>query len=372
VREASTQGGLLLANPFTTEPQDGRYLLLLQWGLGRLAAPTGMNPFTVLELSRVPLLALMLLALWRLTLVAVHPYSAIVVLAVAVIRPVLARVVQVPGGGAGAALAAAGLLPAVPVAIVLSAWQNGDAVYRATAGNVLGPQALSILWYPVTLGVTGVLAVRGWRDWIAEADPCVLPMAAWTLAVVFLHTSPVLNGYHFVFYLYTSISLAAAPALVRTWDALRARRWGLVGAGALAVLLFQAPLSLTRKCLAELELHRIHPSSAKVLDLLAGAAGPVLAPAEPEISSPPMARIASMSDSGSSRRAMRSPPTRPWPSRPDASAPPSWSRSSTASASATSWQPRRRRRLSRARSGHASSARWTRGGELAVLVLTGR
>jgi hypothetical protein len=34
---------------------------------GRVVALTGLDPFTVLELSRVPLLILMLLALWRLT-----------------------------------------------------------------------------------------------------------------------------------------------------------------------------------------------------------------------------------------------------------------------------------------------------------------
>jgi hypothetical protein len=379
VREAATQGGLFLANPFTTEPQDGRYLLLFQSALGRLTALTGLNPFTALELSRVPLLALMLLALWRLTavvlpdrrtraaacwlvllsggleavvdalashlpaqiqwqvhqdlwhlqgwntfaaaynplwvaalaltfvtlvpllrpdgpsgaadaavlcggllaLVATHPYSAIVVLAVAVARPVLAWLVQAPGGRAGMAIALAGLLPALAVAIALAAWQNADAVYRATAAGALGPQALSVFWYPVTLGVTGVLAVRGWRAWLAEANPCALPMAAWTLSVVFLHTSTVLNGYHFVFHLYTPISVAAAPPLVRAWDAMRARRAGVLGAVVLGVLLFQAPLSLTRKCLAEVETHRIHQTSARVLDLLATLPpGNVLAPAD--------------------------------------------------------------------------------------------
>lgn len=379
VREAATHGGLFLANPFTTEPQDGRYLLLLQWGLGRVVALTRANPFTVLELARVPLLLLLVLALWRLTgvvlhdrrqrvaacwlvlltggleaaldalfgylpaqvqpqvyqdlwhlqgwntfaaaynplwvaalaltfvtlvpllrpdgpagvadaatlglgllaLVAVHPYSAIVVLAVAAARPLLAWLVQLPGGLGGLRVALAGLVPALAVVGALSAWQNGDPVYRATASNVLGPQALAVFWYPVTLGAAGVLAVRGWRGWFAAANPCVLPMAAWTLAVVFLHTSPVLNGYHFVFHLYPAVSMAAAPALVRTWDALWARPAGRVGAVALAALLLQAPLALTRKCVAEVETHRIRASSARVLELLAGLPpGNVLSPAD--------------------------------------------------------------------------------------------
>ena len=126
-----------------------------------------------------------------------------------------------------------------------------------------------------------MLAVRGWRAWLAEANPSALPMAAWTLAVVVLHTSTVLNGYHFVFHLYTPVSLAAAPSLMRVWDGARTRRWGLAGVVALAVVLVQAPLLLTRKCLAEVETHRIHPTSARVLDLLAGLPpGNVLAPAD--------------------------------------------------------------------------------------------
>lgn len=379
IREAATQTGLFLANPFTTDPHDGRYLLVLQWGLGRIAALARADPFTVLELSRVPLLALMTLALWRLSgvvlpdrrervaacllvllsggfeaavdairghlpahiqpqvyqdlwhlqgwntfaatynplwvaalalafvaltplmrpggatgaadattlgfgflgLAATHPYSALIVVAVAAARPALAWLLRVPGGFAGIGVVLAGLGPAVAVVGALSAWQNGDPVYRATAHNVFGPQALPVFWYPVTLGVTGVLAVRGWRRWIDEASPCALPVASWTLAVVFLHTSSVLNGYHFVFHLYPAVALAAAPELVRTWDALRARPVGRVGLVALAVLLLQGPMLLTRKCVAEVEMHRIRTSSARVLDLLAGLPpGNVLSPAD--------------------------------------------------------------------------------------------
>ncbi len=379
IREAATRSGLFLANPFTTQPQDGRYLLLVQWALGRVVALTGLNPFTALELSRVPLLALMMLAFWRLAgvvlpdrrarivacwlvllsggfeagvdalapylpsqtqwqvsqdlwhlqgwntfaasynplwvaalaltfltltpllrpggpsgwrdatvlgggllgLVATHPYSAIVVLAVAAARPALAWLLDLPHGAAGVPIALAGLLPALAVAVALSVWQNADAVYRATATGVLGPQALAVFWYPVTLGVAGIFAVRGWRMWLAESNPCALPMAAWTLAIVFLHTSTILNGYHFVFHLYPPICLAAAPAIVHAWDARRGRPAALAGAAVVGLLLAQAPLLLTRKCLAEIETHRINRASARVLDLLATLpAGNVLAPAD--------------------------------------------------------------------------------------------
>ena len=216
-----------------------------------------------------------------LALAATHPYSTLVVLAVAVTRPVLGWLVQVPRALAGVTTSLMGLLPALAVIVALAAWQNADAVYRATATGTLGPQALSVFWYPVTLGVTGVFAVRGWRTWLAEANPCALPMAAWTLAVIFLHTSTVLNGYHFVFHLYTPICLAAAPAMVRAWDGARGRPWGMVGAAAVGVLLVQAPLLLTRKCLAEVESHRINQTSARVLDVLATMpGGNVLAPAD--------------------------------------------------------------------------------------------
>ena len=60
IREAAANGQLFQVNPFTTLPQDGRYLLLLQDVLGLVCRLTGANPFTVLELSRVPLLALLL------------------------------------------------------------------------------------------------------------------------------------------------------------------------------------------------------------------------------------------------------------------------------------------------------------------------
>jgi hypothetical protein len=187
----------------------------------------------------------------------------------------------VPRALAGVTTSLMGLLPALAVIVALAAWQNADAVYRATATGTLGPQALSVFWYPVTLGVTGVFAVRGWRAWLAEANPCALPMAAWTLAVIFLHTSTVLNGYHFVFHLYPPICLAAAPAMVRAWDGARGRPWGMVGAAAVGILLVQAPLLLTRKCLAEVESHRINQTSARVLDVLATMpGGNVLAPAD--------------------------------------------------------------------------------------------
>ena len=376
IREAEA-GRWLLANPFTTAPQDGRYLPLFFDLLGTVCRWTGASPFLVLELSRVPLLFLLLGAVWHVTgvvleqrrdrilacwlvmlaggleavvdrlvpylpaqiqgqvnqdlwhlqgwntfaagynplwvaalaltlvtlvpllrrhgpagasdaarlgigflaLFLIHPYSAIVVLAVVVARAVLAWLLEIPGGLAGVGWIAAGLVPATVIAASLSAWQSGDAVYRASSDSMLGPQALSIFWYPVTLGVVGLFALRGWRRWIADGDTGRLGLGAWTLAVVLLHTSTVLNGYHFVFHLWPPLCLAAAPALARTLDRLRARPFGLAWAAAVLVLVFQAPLTLTAKCVDEVETHRIRQSGFKVLDALATLpAGNVLAP----------------------------------------------------------------------------------------------
>ena len=84
-----------------------------------------------------------------------------------------------------------------------------------------------------------------------------------------LHSSTILNGYHFVFHLWPPLCVAAAPALARTLERLRSRPYGLVGAAALLVLIFQAPLTLTAKCLDEVETHRVRQAGVEVLGALA-------------------------------------------------------------------------------------------------------
>src|SRR6185503_18610596 len=65
IRQAADTGRLLLANPFTTEPQQGRFVLLFHQALGALHLATGIDPFWLLELSRVPLLLVFFAVLWR-------------------------------------------------------------------------------------------------------------------------------------------------------------------------------------------------------------------------------------------------------------------------------------------------------------------
>jgi hypothetical protein len=65
IRQPADTGRLLLANPFTTEPQEGRFVLLFHQVLGAVHAATGIDPFWLLELSRVPLLLIFFAVLWR-------------------------------------------------------------------------------------------------------------------------------------------------------------------------------------------------------------------------------------------------------------------------------------------------------------------
>jgi len=191
-------------------------------------------------------------------------------------RPLLGWLLEVPGASQGISVAAAGLLPAMAALAALSAWQAGDAVYRATATEVLGPQALSVFWYPVTLGALGLLAVRGWQRWIAAGDARLLGVGAWTVAVIVLHTSTVLNGYHFVYQLWPPLCIAAAPTLARALEGASPAR-----AAVLLVLLFQASFTLTAKCIDEVQTHRIRAAGFQVLDALAKLPpGNVLAPAD--------------------------------------------------------------------------------------------
>lgn len=364
IREAASNGLLLQANPFTTLPQDGRYLLLLQDALGFVCRWTGASPFALLELSRVPLLALVLLAFWRVTGVVLaerrervlacwlllfsggfevlvdlgaawipsqvqgtvqqdlwhlqgwntfaasynplwlaglaltfvtltpllrphgpagrrdvatlavgipvlswtHPYSAIVVVAVAAARPILAWVLGADRPLAGVASILAGLVPALVVLGAISRWQRADAVYAITSNYAFGPQTLPVFWYPVTLGAVGFFAVRGWRRWIADGCAAWVGVAVWTITVVLLHTSPLLGGYHFVSHLHPPLCLAAASGLLPVSDRLRGRP---VAWAALAILLFQTPLTLTWKCVREVQDQRIPHATMRAVEALA-------------------------------------------------------------------------------------------------------
>jgi hypothetical protein len=382
IRQPGDTGRLLLANPFTTEPQDGRFVLLFHQLLGAVHLATGIDPFWLLELSRVPLLLVFFAVLWRFLghlfperrvrlwgcgLVAFsgglepfvlplahawlpgavvgrmeidlwHLYGwsgfgafynplwiAALTLLLATLRPLLQ-----PGGPAswrdksqaavgflllalvhsysailaGAVLggvflvelaldppalrarlprAAVALLPPVVVLGALSAWQLADPVFRASAGGVLGPQSASLGWLPVAYGALAFFALRGFERWTREGHPWRLAVGGWLAGVALLASSPVLNGYHFIFGLHLPLCLAAGPAVAAAAEGWRRR--GVPGLARVAVamtLLFASPVYLTLRALREARKRSVVPLSWVVtLGELRGApATAVVAPAE--------------------------------------------------------------------------------------------
>ena len=312
MRQVGDTGACVFTNPFTTEPQSPRFVLLFHWVLGAVATVTG-HSNAVLELSRLPLIFLFFWVLWRFllpvlpdhrerlcacvlvafsgglesylgpllshfhqsfrsrsgktrgnctgwntfascfnplwvaALIAVlvtiapilrpsgltsardwfqvsagflgtyliHPYPAIFVLTLALTVPVTEWMLRPPiriqkHVSVLAALTIPGLL-----LLLLSSWQAQDQVYRQSASGIFGPQAVSIFWYPLTLGLLLLGAIRGGRIWAAELRPYFPALLAWIGAVVLLHTSPLLNGYKFVFLLHLPVCILATPAVVQ-------------------------------------------------------------------------------------------------------------------------------------------------------------
>lgn len=372
IRQAAEGFGFLV-DPYTTAPQDGRFLLLFHQLLGVVCGITGLEPLWVLELSRVPLLAALFVLVWRtaarvhpghagapaaavwlvglasgveplvrrllegrtpeldrllagdlttlngwsgftalhnplwvaglcLTLAVlgraldpqprarwpvavllvllhwVHPYSAIVAIGALLTLPV----VQMLFGGPWreSVRLAAPLVAAVTVLLPVSLWQMGDPVFREASGGVFGLNALSVFWYPATLGGLFFCAMAGWQRLVADGHPWRFALAAWTLAVVLLHTSPVINGYHFVFHLCLPVCLVAAPVVAdvlsrRSTPPLRAV------AGGLSVLLFAPALLVTADDVAEnLRDGKVPSETLAIVGRLASEPpGRVLAPA---------------------------------------------------------------------------------------------
>jgi hypothetical protein len=347
IRQVPDQHRFLFVNPFTTEPQQGRFFMLFFLALGWICRITGLDPFWALELSRIPLLFVFfwllvrfvahvfedpirqrwafLLAglsggiewlaalvrpwlpaataavakqdLWHLqgwstfaalynplwvaglalTLVAlrpmlepspqgrrdlvqlsvavfllhwVHQYSEIAVLAVAVSSPLAAWAFGERIDGARMRRVAAAVAAPLVVNGAITLWQLRDPVFARSSEQALGAQQLSVFWYPLTLALVGAFALRGMALLSREGHPWRTPLVAWIAAVVVLHTSPVVNGYHFVFQLHLPVALAATPAVAAAMSRLRAngRRiaLALVSAG-----LFASPLAVTWQSVAD-------------------------------------------------------------------------------------------------------------------------
>ncbi len=177
----------------------------------------------------------------------VHPYSGVVVIAVAG-SLFVARWVVLPSGGSRAPLLRFGVALAAGLAVVgaIALWQNQDPVFRLTAGRVLGDHQLSVFWYPVSLGAVGLLAVLGWRRWVQTRDPHRLEVAVWTFTVIWLHASPLLNGFHFVFHLHLPLCLVAATVLDEWLERFEEAPWRVqVGIALVLAAAFQSAAAVT-------------------------------------------------------------------------------------------------------------------------------
>ena len=326
IRQAREAGSFLLYNPFTTDPQSPRFILLFHWLVGGAARLTGLSAIDALEWSRVPLLFVFFATLWWflrpivpdvkdrlaasvlvgfaggvegwLHLVAhelpksaelrllqdtaalhgwsvfasfynplwiaagtvamlvlrpllfsrdrsvpvlartgamffllfyIHPYTAVGVLAIVGMGPVLMLVLRERLDWQRILTDAAVLGAAATALAGLTFWQMQDPVYRLSTGGVFGPQNLSVLWYPITLGVLGGMAAVGARRRIAARDPLRFALFGWITAIAVLHWLPLLNGYKFVFLLPLPLCILAAPVAREMLG--QRRRWLAVLAG---------------------------------------------------------------------------------------------------------------------------------------------
>ena len=386
IRQAGAAGPLTLENPFTTQPQSGRIILLFHTLLGQLAAWTHIDPFWMFELSRIPLLAVLAWVLWRfltpilpdtghrawacwlvafsggleflvrplgahlppiiaprtgqdlwhlfgwnsfesfynplwiaalilllvvlrpllqpggprswkdgtqaaLGLIALyftHPYTGVAVVPIVAVYLVLRLIFRdgaVLHDGLRIALA---LLPAALIIAPISAWQNQDDVFKLSSRNAFGSQEIAVFWYPIGLGALCVFVLLGWRRFIAEAHPWRFALGGWMIAVALLHSSPLINGYKFLWMLHVPVCIVAAPAVADAFAAL----WPLRKPLALAMLavLFAANLELSYRCLDEVQ--GIYPNGSLINpDYLAAAQAIAAAPDGPVLAAPALGNI---------------------------------------------------------------------------------
>lgn len=179
-------------------------------------------------------------------LYAVHAYSAIVVFSILVVRIVRELRSGDASGRRRAGRISASLAPALVVVGAIALFQLGDAVFRTSAGGVVGPQFVSLLWYPVGLGLVGWLAWKGFEHSRRADEAWPREIACWAATVVVLHALPGLNGYHFLFHLHMPLALLAAPAAAMVFDAAGpVRRAGLI------LALFMSSLVVTAEAAHE-------------------------------------------------------------------------------------------------------------------------
>ena len=318
IRQVADDGSFLFYDPFTTDPQSSRFVLLFHWLVGAVARFGGLAAVDALEWSRVPLVFVFFATLWwflrpflpdrkdrlsaallvafaggisawlrpfalqlprvlaerflqdssglhgwsvfdacynplwiaalsaallvlrpllvagersfrdlvltgagLLFLYGMHPYATIGVLAIAGARPFVTLLSGARPDWRRHLADAAALGPALIAIGALNLWQMQDPVYRACAGGIWGPQNLSVLWYPITLGLLGWMGIVGARRWIAMEHPHRHAIFGWILAIAVLHWLPILNGYKFVFLLPLPVCVLAASVAREVFTPIR-------------------------------------------------------------------------------------------------------------------------------------------------------
>lgn len=200
-----------------------------------------------------------MITLGFLVLFFVHPYSAIVALTVIGALPVAEWIFGQVQWKIHLKIAAAIVGPVILIALV-SRWQSQDLIYRAAAGNVFGAFQLEVSWYPLTFAALGVAALRGARTWVSEAHPYRLALLAWIAAVIVLHTSPVINGYHFTFHLHLPLCILAAPAVRAIGDQLRSESRSRVFAYTWMIALFVSSVLVTGESVGDIKRRNLRPA----------------------------------------------------------------------------------------------------------------
>lgn len=361
IREKPRAGQVLLANPFTTDAQDGRLVLLLHHALSWAHRATGIDPAWLLEVSRAALIVAFALTLFRflegvldsrtrvwavvLTLLSggldfvalsatrwlppdmagvieaglwsmhgwttfqalynplwaaglvllllglrpllqpggptsrrdfvqagaallvayvVHPYSAIAMLAIVLSAAAGEWIVSGRFALRTAGRVAAAVMPSLLAIGLIALWQLADPVVRRTSGGALGVKAIPAFWYPIAWAAVALFALKGWRAWIAAQHPWRYAIGGWFVGIALLHSSPVLNGVHFVAYAYLPVAIFAAGPLARAFAGLR--RMGVV---ALAVLVFSGTAATAARAFTEVEQFQIPRDHEAVLASLA-------------------------------------------------------------------------------------------------------
>lgn len=214
---------------------------------------------------------LLLIGIGFLLLYWVHPYSAIAVLAVVVARPIFEWVFEGAVRWTKLWRTASVLLPSLLLALIVGRWQAQDAVYRAASGNIFGTLQLPVFWYPLTLGAVGVVALRGAQRWIRQSHPYGVALLAWIGAIIVLHTSPIINGYHFLFQLHLPLCILGAAVVREVAGRLRDTRPApRLAAAGLLFLVFASFVFVTVDSVRDIRLRNFVPASyPRVIEILA-------------------------------------------------------------------------------------------------------